>query len=133
DGHLQGVLPRSRAVLCLPITYGDTLLGVLNIESLEENAFSPQDVLILNTLADLLATALHNAFVFQKMQQQSITDSLTGIKTRRFFLESVQGERKRASRSGRQYSVVMIDLDRFKDINDTLGHLEGDLVLARIG
>src|SRR6201987_4841116 len=133
DGHLQGVLPRSRAVLCLPITYGDTLLGVLNIESLEENAFSPQDVLILNPLADLLATALHNAFVFQKLQQQSITDGLTGIKTRRFFWEALTSEWKRASRSGRSFSVVLIDLDKFKEVNDSLGHLEGDLVLARVG
>src|SRR5229473_6204013 len=73
-GQLAGVLPESRAVLCLPISYGETLLGVLNIESRDENAFAPQDVLILNTLADLLATALHNSFVFQKLQQQSITD-----------------------------------------------------------
>ncbi len=106
---------------------------MLNLESRHENAFAEQEVLILRTLADLLATALHNAFVFQKMQTQAITDSLTGIKTRRFFLESVQAEWKRASRSGRPFSVVMVDLDRFKDINDTLGHLEGDLVLARIG
>ena len=84
-GNLTGILPDSRAVLCIPITYGESLLGILNIESRSENAFSPQDVLILNTLADLLATALHNAFVFQKLQQQSITDGLTGIKTRRFF------------------------------------------------
>src|SRR5882672_10108480 len=83
EGHLLGVLPDSRAVLCIPITYGETLLGVLNVESRQESAFSPQDVLIMNTLADLLATALHNAFVFQKLQQQSITDGLTGIKTRR--------------------------------------------------
>ena len=52
-GQLAGVLPESRAVLCLPISYGETLLGVLNIESRDENAFAPQDVLILNTLADL--------------------------------------------------------------------------------
>src|SRR5437868_1634653 len=88
EGHLLGVLQESRAVLCIPITYGETLLGVLNVESQRENAFSPQDVLILNTLADLLATALHNSFVFQKLQQQSITDGLTGVKTRRFFWRS---------------------------------------------
>ena len=133
DGHLLGLLPNARSVLCLPLTYGDTLLGVLNIESKNEQAFKDQDVLILRTLADLLATALHNAFVFQKLQQQSITDGLTGIKTRRFFLEAVQGEWKRASRSGRPFSVVMIDLDKFKEVNDGLGHLEGDLVLARVG
>ena len=133
DGPLQGVLPQSRAVLCIPITYGDTLLGVLNVESQREDAFSPQDVLILNTLADLLATALHNSFVFQKMQQTSITDGLTGIKTRRFFWESLTSEWKRASRSARPFSVVLIDLDKFKEVNDGLGHLEGDLVLARVG
>lgn len=133
EGHLLGVLQESRAVLCIPITYGETLLGVLNVESQRENAFSPQDVLILNTLADLLATALHNSFVFQKLQQQSITDGLTGIKTRRFFWEALTSEWKRASRSGRPFSVVLIDLDKFKEVNDTLGHLEGDLVLARVG
>ncbi len=132
-GSLSGILPDSRAVLCIPITYGETLLGVLNVESRGENTFSPQDVLILNTLADLLATALHNAFVFQKLQQQSITDGLTGIKTRRFFWEALSAEWKRASRSGRPFSVVLIDLDKFKEVNDTLGHFEGDLVLARVG
>ncbi len=132
-GQLAGVLPESRAVLCLPISYGETLLGVLNVESRAENAFAPQDVLILNTLADLLATALHNSFVFQKLQQQSITDGLTGIKTRRFFWEALSSEWKRASRSGRAFSVVLVDLDKFKEVNDSLGHLEGDLVLARVG
>ena len=132
-GQLAGVLPESRAVLCLPIRYGEKLLGVLNIESREENAFAPQDVLILNTLADLLATALHNSFVFQKLQQQSITDGLTGIKTRRFFYEALSSEWRRASRSGRPFSVVLVDLDKFKEVNDSLGHLEGDLVLARVG
>jgi len=132
-GQLAGVLPESRAVLCLPISYGETLLGVLNVESRDENAFAPQDVLILNTLADLLATALHNSFVFQRLQQQSITDGLTGIKTRRFFWEALSSEWKRASRSGRPFSVVLVDLDKFKEVNDSLGHLEGDLVLARVG
>jgi diguanylate cyclase (GGDEF)-like protein len=133
EAHLQGILPESRAVLCIPITYGETQLGVLNVEDQEENAFGNEDVLILSTLADLLATALHNAFVFQKLQQQSITDGLTGIKTRRFFWEALSSEWKRASRSGRPFSVVLVDLDKFKEVNDSLGHLEGDLVLARVG
>ncbi len=133
EGHLQGILAGSKSALCIPITYGETLMGVLNVESQRENAFAEQDVLILRTLADLLATALHNVFVFQKMQHQSITDGLTGIKTRRFFLEALQSEWKRAARSGRPFSIVVLDLDKFKEVNDTMGHLEGDLVLARIG
>jgi diguanylate cyclase (GGDEF)-like protein len=133
EGQMGAVVADSRSVLCIPITYGETLLGALNIESRSESAFFPQDVLILNTLADLLATALHNAFVFQKLQQQSITDGLTGIKTRRFFWEALSAEWKRGSRSGRPFSVVLIDLDKFKEVNDTMGHFEGDLVLARVG
>jgi diguanylate cyclase (GGDEF)-like protein len=133
DAPLQGVLPGARSVLCIPISYGESLLGVLNVESQKDDAFLPQDRLIMNTLADLLATALHNAFVFQKLQQQSITDGLTGIKTRRFFFEALSSELKRASRSGRPISVVLMDLDKFKGVNDSKGHLEGDLVLARVG
>ncbi len=133
ESKLASVMPDARSVLCLPLTYGESLLGVLNVESRREKAFADQEVLILRTLADLLATALHNAFVFQKLQQQSITDGLTGIKTRRFFLENLSTEWKRASRSGRPFSVVLIDLDKFKAVNDTAGHLEGDLVLARVG
>lgn len=133
EGHLLGILAGSKSALCIPISYGETMLGVLNVESQRENAFAEQDVLILRTLADLLASALHNVFVFQKMQHQSITDGLTGIKTRRFFLEALQSEWKRASRTGRPFSMVVLDLDKFKEVNDTMGHLEGDLVLARIG
>ena len=131
--NLQGVLPGSRAVLCIPINYGESLLGVLNVESQQDDAFTPQDVLVMNTLADLLATALHNSIVFKQLQQQSITDGLTGIKTRRFFFEALNSELKRASRSGRPFSVVLMDLDKLKHVNDTKGHLEGDLVLARVG
>ena len=133
EHKMGGILPDARAILCIPISYGESLLGVLNMESRSDYAFLPQDVLILNTLADLLATALHNAFVFQKLQQQSITDGLTGVKTRRFFWEALSVEWKRASRSGRPFSVVLIDLDKFKEVNDSMGHLEGDLVLARVG
>lgn len=132
EPQLRTILSGARSVLCIPISYGETLLGVLNVESLHEMAFLQPEVLILRTLADLLATALNNAFVFQKMQQQSITDGLTGIKTRRFFLEALQSEWKRASRNGHPFSVVLVDLDNFKQVNDTLGHLEGDLVLARV-
>lgn len=134
DGaRLQGLLPGSRSVLCIPISYTENLLGVLNVESEQERAFSTEEALVLGTLADLLATALHNSFVFQKLQQQSITDGLTSIKTRRYFWEALLSEWKRASRSGRPFSVVLMDLDKFKEVNDTFGHLEGDLVLARVG
>jgi len=133
EGRLLGILPDAKSVLCIPIAYGETLLGVLNVESRRENALEQQEVLIMRTLADLLATALHNAFMFKDMQQQSITDALTGVKTRRFFNEALQSEWNRARRTKRPFSVVLIDLDKFKSVNDSKGHLEGDLVLARVG
>jgi diguanylate cyclase (GGDEF)-like protein len=124
---------KEHAVLCHPITYGETLLGILIVESFSRQDFSEEEILTLGTLADLLATALHNAMTFEEMEYQSITDCLTGIKTRRYFLESMHAEWSRASRSGRPFSLVLIDLDKFKAVNDGLGHLEGDLVLARVG
>lgn len=134
EGKRTGaLLPNARSVLCAPILHGETMLGILNIESEKPNAFGEPEVLILRTLADLLAAALHNAYVFQGMQQQAITDSLTGTKTRRYFLESLQSEWRRASRSRRPFSVVMVDLDKFKEVNDSMGHIEGDLVVARVG
>ena len=124
---------QDHAVLCHPITYGETLLGVLTVEAFTRKGFAPEEILTLGTLADLLATALHNALTFEELEYQSITDHLTGLKTRRYFLESIEAEWSRASRSGRAFSLVLIDLDKFKAVNDNLGHLEGDLVLARVG
>lgn len=122
----------SGSALAIPITYGGQTLGILNLECDEAQAFSQEQLPILRTLADQLAVALNNSLTFQQMQQQAITDSLTGLKTRRFFMESLQSEWKRSSRSGLPFSVVLVDLDNFKSINDTLGHLEGDLTLARL-
>ena len=87
---------------------------------------------MLSTLADLISGALHNALTFQRAQEQAITDGLTGVKTHRFFMETLSSEWKRATRAGRPFSVVLIDLDRFKFVNDFYDHLEGDLVLQRI-
>lgn len=126
-------LGRQHAVLCHPITYGETLLGILTVESFTRENFGQEEILTLGTLADVLATALHNAMTFEEMEYQSITDCLTGIKTRRYFLESIHAEWSRASRSGRPFAIVIMDLDKFKNVNDSLGHLEGDLVLARVG
>lgn len=121
------------AILCHPITYGETLLGTLTVESFARRDFTEEEILTLGTLADVLATALHNAMTFEEMEYQSITDCLTGIKTRRYFLESIQAEWSRASRSGRAFSLMLIDLDKFKQVNDGHGHLEGDVVLATVG
>ncbi len=129
----QAVLPDAQALVTLPIIYGDQLLGVLTVESRRAYAFSDEDVLLLRTLADQVASALHNAFVFQKAQEQAITDGLTSVKTHRFFMEGLAAEWRRATRVGRSFSLLLLDLDKFKFVNDYFGHLEGDTVLQRVG
>ncbi len=127
------VLKGSASGLALPILYADQLLGVLYVETTTPASFSDEDLLLLHTLADLIAGALHNALAFQKAQEQAITDGLTGIKTHRFFMDALAAEWKRATRAGRPFTLALIDVDRFKFINDFQGHLEGDLVLKRLG
>ena len=127
------VLPGSASALALPVTYAEQLLGVLYVESTQPSDFSDQEIQLLQTLADLFAGALHNALTFQKAQEQAITDGLTGVKTHRFLMEALSSEWKRSTRANRQFALVLMDLDRFKFVNDFYGHLEGDVVLQRVG
>ncbi len=129
----QPVLSDTQTAMALPIFYADHLYGVLYVETLAVADFSDEESLLLRTLADLTSGALHNALTFQKAQEQAITDGLTGVKTHRFFMEALSSEWKRSSRAGRAFALVLMDLDRFKFVNDFYGHLEGDLVLQRVG
>jgi len=133
DASLRPLLADSVAAIGLPIFYAEQLHGVLYVESSENIDFSEEEILLLGTLADLIAGALHNALSFQKAQEQAITDGLTGVKTHRFFMEALSAEWKRSTRAGRAFALVLMDLDRFKFVNDFYGHLEGDLVLQRVG
>jgi diguanylate cyclase (GGDEF)-like protein/putative nucleotidyltransferase with HDIG domain len=127
------VLPGSVSALALPVTYAEQLLGVLYVESERHCEFAEQEIRLLRTLADLFAGALHNTLTFQKAQEQAITDGLTGVKTHRFLMEALSSEWKRSTRANRPFALVLMDLDRFKFVNDFYGHLEGDVVLQRVG
>jgi diguanylate cyclase (GGDEF)-like protein len=129
----RSVLEGSTSGAALPILYADQLLGVLYVETADATDFSEEELSLLHTLADLISGALHHALAFQKAQEQAITDGLTGVKTHRFFMEALFAEWKRSTRAGRPFSVVLIDVDRFKFINDFHGHPEGDLVLKHLG
>lgn len=124
--------PGIRSALSVPLKYREELMGVVSLESLRSYAFSQQDVLTLRTLADQLAIALHNARAYQVALEQAITDGLTGLKTHRFFMEALDREWRHSTRSGQVFSVIMIDLDGFKQVNDRYGHLEGDKVLTAV-
>lgn len=133
EDDVNAVLDDSASGAALPILYAEQLLGVLYVETATPTSFSEEDLLLLHTLADLIAGALHNALAFQKAQEQAITDGLTGVKTHRFFMDALSVEWKRSTRTGRAFTLLLIDVDRFKSVNDFQGHLEGDLVLKRLG
>jgi len=130
DGESAPFHRDARSALSLPLKYGDKTLGVLSLESRRHHAFTHQDVLTLRTLTDQLAIALHNARAFQVALDQAITDGVTNLKTHRYFMEALGREWRHSTRTGRVFSVIMIDLDGFKQVNDRSGHLAGDKVLA---
>ncbi len=117
----EPVLEGSDSAIALPIVYADQLHGVLYVETDKTADFPQEEILFLGTLADLISGALHNAMTFQKAQEQAITDGMTGLKTHRFFMEALSGEWKRSTRAGRSFSLVLMDLDRFKFVNDFYG------------
>jgi diguanylate cyclase (GGDEF)-like protein len=131
DGAASGqtILTGSVSAAAQPVTYADQLQGVLYVETAEPAEFPEEELRLLRTLADLLAMALHNVYTYQKAQEQAITDGLTGLKTHRFLMEALSAEWKRSARSGRSFSLAMLDLDHFKSVNDSHGHLAGDMVL----
>jgi diguanylate cyclase (GGDEF)-like protein len=124
--------PGIRSGVSVPLKIQNQILGVFSLESRREHAFSSQDVLTTRALADQLAIALHNARTYQAAFEQAITDGLTGLKTHRYFMEAVEREWRRSTRSGQEFSVIMLDLDQFKEVNDRYGHRQGDRVLRAV-
>ncbi|MBI4974748.1 MAG: GGDEF domain-containing protein, partial [Candidatus Omnitrophica bacterium] len=84
---------------------------------------------LLDIISDLGAVAIQNAILYARIQNLAIRDGLTGLFLRRYFIARLPEEIKRATRSKVNLSLLMLDIDRFKDYNDTYGHMAGDLVL----
>ncbi len=122
----------TRAEMCVPlISLGETL-GVLALESERPNNFQAGDVQPLESVADICAAAIQNARYFDKVKQLAYIDGLTGIFNRRYFEMRIVEEIERARRYQGGLSVIMIDIDHFKKLNDEFGHLLGDEVLRQV-
>ncbi|GAA4572842.1 hypothetical protein GCM10023176_36580 [Micromonospora coerulea] len=110
---------------------GGGTLGVLALyDRLGGDEFDDDDLETLRTFAGHAAVAVDNVRVHEEAQRLSLTDPLTGLWNYRYLRESIRREVERANRFGRMLSVLALDLDRFKDVNDTWGHTAGDAVLV---
>jgi diguanylate cyclase (GGDEF)-like protein len=94
--------------------------------------YSAEDVRLLTLLANQAAIAVENALLYQKLEQEAITDELTSVYNYRFLISSLEGEIKRARRFKQSFSFVMFDVDNLKSYNDRHGHLSGSQVLKEV-
>jgi diguanylate cyclase (GGDEF)-like protein len=118
--------------LCLPMAAGGHVIGVLGVPEGPE-PFGEGRRRTLAAAATLLGVSLRNAELFREVRDNSLRDGLTGCFNRTHALEVIDTELRRARRSQAPVSLIMFDLDHFKDINDRHGHLCGDAVLAAVG
>lgn len=115
--------------ICLPLISHSRRLGVINLYLTRRDIFLPDETELLITFGHLAAGAIENARLFASMTELAARDVLTGLYNRRMLGQRLVVETQRASRYNKPYSVLMLDIDHFKSINDTHGHPAGDAVL----
>jgi diguanylate cyclase (GGDEF)-like protein/PAS domain S-box-containing protein len=122
----------ARSMASAPLRSKGQVFGFLNLESSQPGFYSQQHADRLQAFADQAAVAIENARLYAEVQQYAITDELTDIYNRRGLFELGRREVERARRYGRNLSAVMIDTDKFKEINDNYSHAVGDHVLRAL-
>jgi diguanylate cyclase (GGDEF)-like protein len=128
--HLkQGI----QSLVFLPLMVGAEAIGAMCIASRRPNAYSTSQVQLLSQLALRIAMSIENARLYAQAEQRARIDELTGLWNRRHLMERIQVEIGRHSRYGGAFSLIILDLDSFKALNDTYGHIEGDRILKQLG
>lgn len=123
---LVGDSEPTRSVLVVPLLAGDRVIGAMSTQSYQVRAYQNEHVELLSTIGGLAASALENARLYQRTLELSLTDPLTGLGNARCFHQQLDQELKRAMRYGHPVSLLMIDSDSLKSINDRYGHAAGD-------
>jgi diguanylate cyclase (GGDEF)-like protein len=117
------------SIIGIPLKVGDIVVGVMNLSRSSVGGFSPSELRLLSLLSDQAAVAISNASLHQMISRQAYSDTLTGLPNRRALDERLEEEVLAARRNNYSFAVIMMDLDGFKDVNDTYGHSTGDDVL----
>jgi diguanylate cyclase (GGDEF)-like protein len=117
----------------IPLTYRNSIIGVLVVEDDTPNRdWEDEEMLMVRTVSDQLAVAISHARLFRHVQTQAMTDALTGLYNHRYFQERLDREIKMADRNNESLSLILLDLDHLKRINDTHGHRAGDAALCHV-
>jgi len=123
----------TRSIICVPLRSKHSVLGVIQLVNVDMKHFSDQEEFFLQSLCDYAAIAIENARSVEKIQELTITDDCTGLYNARHLYKTLEAEVYRSARFGHEFSVIFIDLDHFKSVNDTHGHLVGSKLLAEVG
>ncbi|MEJ2008433.1 MAG: sensor domain-containing diguanylate cyclase [Acidobacteriota bacterium] len=125
---------QARSIVCVPVKGRERVLGVIELMNASKNeSFREEDIPVLLNLADYAAIALENARYVQRIHQLTITDDCTALYNARHLNFVLDAEVYRSIRYGYEFSVIFIDLDHFKQVNDTYGHLAGSKLLWHVG
>jgi diguanylate cyclase (GGDEF)-like protein/putative nucleotidyltransferase with HDIG domain len=121
-----------RSMASLPLFKDDVLLGALSVYSMELEQYTDDHMRLLETVTRLASDALGNAMQHAEAESNALTDPLTGLPNGRYLSLRFEEEAARARRTDRTFQVVMLDLDEFKNVNDTYGHKAGDKMLREV-
>jgi len=124
---------QTKSVLCAPLISRGRTIGVVQVINKQGGKFTQADLELLLTLVEPCAIAIENAILFQRTEQLTITDDLTRLFNSRYLNLYIGREIKRCKRHGIPLSVIFLDLDGFKSVNDAHGHLAGSRTLTEVG
>src|SRR3954449_6113432 len=124
---------QTRSIICIPLKSKHRTLGVIQLINCDVANFTDNEMFFLHALCDYAAIAVDNARAVERIQELTITDDVTGLYNARHLYKTLEAEVYRSARFGYQFTVIFIDLDHFKNVNDTYGHLVGSKLLQEIG
>lgn len=143
DRHTKPIIRKSQRAFAknyktnncaiVPLICQNRVVGVLNLaDKIHSDSFGSDDIALIELLSQLVGASIGNIKLFEKIQRQASTDGLTGLVNHKTFYEIMEKELWRSRRYGGQISLIMIDVDNLKKVNDTYGHRAGDKVIKEI-
>lgn len=123
---------KATTLVGVPLATERSLLGILYINHFQAREFAEADISALSLLSGMAAMAIEKGQILESTRRRAITDELTGLYNHRFFIQQLHVEISRAKRYHRRLSLIMLDIDFFKQYNDTNGHLLGNRVLKQL-